>query len=58
VGFEDIINLCPLRALCQKAFPASSNFSPEVFFIILADGTPDSRGNTNPLTHRGFSSKI
>jgi hypothetical protein len=30
VGFEDIINLCPLRALCQKVFPASSNFSPEV----------------------------
>jgi len=30
VGFEGIINLCPLRALCQKAFPASLNFSPEV----------------------------
>jgi UDP-N-acetylmuramate-alanine ligase len=30
VGFEGIINLCPLRALCQKVFPASLNFSPEV----------------------------
>jgi len=30
VGFEGIINLCPLRAFCQKAFPASLNFSPEV----------------------------
>jgi hypothetical protein len=31
VGFEGIINLCPLRVLCQKAFPAFLNFSPEVF---------------------------
>jgi len=31
VGFEGIISLCPLRALCQKVFPASLNFSPEVY---------------------------
>jgi large subunit ribosomal protein L28 len=35
VGFEGIINLCPLRALCQKAFPASLNFSPEVYSVII-----------------------
>jgi hypothetical protein len=35
VGFEGIINLSPLRALCQKAFPASLNFSPEVLNIKL-----------------------
>jgi hypothetical protein len=34
VGFEGIINLCPLRALCQKIFPAFLNFSPEVFPIL------------------------
>ena len=28
VGFEGIINSCSLRALCQKIFPASQNFSP------------------------------
>jgi hypothetical protein len=30
VGFEGIINLCPLRALCQKVFLAFVNFSPDV----------------------------
>jgi hypothetical protein len=30
VGFEGIINLCPLRALCQRIFPAFLNFSPKV----------------------------
>ena len=34
MGFGGIINLCPLRALCQKIFPASLNFSPEVYSFI------------------------
>jgi hypothetical protein len=46
VGFRGIINLCPLRTLCQKAFPASLNFSPEVKYAIInkmeeGNGTED-----------------
>jgi diguanylate cyclase len=30
VGFDGIINPCPLRAFCQRIFPAFVNFSPKV----------------------------
>jgi len=35
VGCEGIINLCPLRAFFQRIFPASLNFSPDVWRKII-----------------------